>query len=74
MATSGGFMEVSNNEATILVETAEFLEEIDYGRAQEELQRAENLLNMDLSRSDREIAEHSRRKARNRLAIIKKHE
>ena len=73
MATSGGFMEVSENKATILVDTAEFLEEIDYGRAQEELKRAENLLNMDLGANEREIAAHSREKAKNRLAIMKKH-
>lgn len=73
MATSGGFVEVSNNKATILVETAEFSGELDLGRAQKELQRAENLLNMDLSAGDREIALHSRDKAKNRLDIIKRH-
>jgi len=73
MATSGGFMEVSDNKATILVDTAEYLDEIDYGRAQEALQRAEGRLNLDLSASDRELAVHSRDKAKNRLAIIRKH-
>lgn len=73
MATSGGFIEVSNNKATILVETAEFVDELDLGRAQKELQRAEGLLNMDLSASDREIAVHSRHKALNRLDCIKRH-
>jgi F-type H+-transporting ATPase subunit epsilon len=73
MATSGGFMEVSDNKATILVETAEFLDEIDYGRAQGELKRAENLLNLDLSRSDREVAIHSQKKAKNRLDLLRKH-
>ncbi len=73
MATSGGFIEVSNNKATILVETAEFVDELDFDRAQKELQRAESLLGLDLSSLDRELAVHSREKAKNRLDCIKRH-
>ena len=73
MATSGGFVEVSDNVATILVDTAEFVDEIDLSRAQTELKKAEELLNLEVSGSEREIARHSRDKARNRIDLVKKH-
>lgn len=73
MATSGGFIEVSDNKATILAETAEFVAELDHARAVKELERAENALNLDLTAAEREIALHSRNKAKNRLECIKKH-
>ncbi|MGB5106345.1 MAG: ATP synthase F1 subunit epsilon [Candidatus Zixiibacteriota bacterium] len=73
MATSGGFIEVSDNKATILAETAEFVSEIDHTRAVKELERAENALNLDLTAAEREIALHSRNKAKNRLECLKKH-
>ena len=73
MATSGGFIEVSDNIATILVDTAEFVDEIDLSRAENELTKAEQLLNIAVSGSDREIAIHSREKARNRINLVKKY-
>lgn len=73
MATSGGFIEVSNNVATVLVDTAEFLDEIDLSRAENELKRAEEHLNLAVSGTERERALHSRDKARNRISIIKKY-
>ncbi len=73
MATSGGFIEVSDNVATILAETAEFVEEIDLSRAETELKKAEEALNLPITPPERELALHSRNKARNRIAIVKKY-
>jgi F-type H+-transporting ATPase subunit epsilon len=41
VATSGGFAEVLDNKVTMLVETAEFEEEIDLDRARKARERAE---------------------------------
>ncbi len=73
MATSGGFVEVSNNVATLLVDTAEFVNEIDLNRAESELKRAEEMLNLPISGSDLELARHSKEKARNRINLVKKY-
>lgn len=73
MATSGGFIEVSNNVATILVDTAEFLHEIDLSRAESELKRAEELLNVTVTAADHDRAIHSREKALNRINLCKKY-
>jgi F-type H+-transporting ATPase subunit epsilon len=73
MATSGGFIEVSDNVASILVDTAEFLDEIDLSRAESELHRAEKLLNVTVTSADHDRAIHSRDKARNRINLFKKY-
>jgi len=44
MAISGGFLEVSDNKASILANTAEMAEEIDVKRAQAAKERAEKRL------------------------------
>lgn len=43
MAVSGGFMELHNNELTVLADTAERAEEIDLEEAEEARKRAEDL-------------------------------
>jgi F-type H+-transporting ATPase subunit epsilon len=44
LATSGGFAEVTDNKVTMLLNTAEFGEDIDVARAQRARERAESAL------------------------------
>ncbi|OPY66387.1 MAG: ATP synthase epsilon chain [Syntrophorhabdaceae bacterium PtaU1.Bin034] len=54
MATSGGFAEVVDNKMTLLLDTAEFSEEINIERAQRARERAESALK-DLSSENQEV-------------------
>lgn len=69
MATSGGFVEVGNNQVTVLAETAEFAEEIDVARAQAARSRAQERLEkqeegVDVARTQAALA-----RALNRLRV-----
>ncbi|WP_214759618.1 F0F1 ATP synthase subunit epsilon [Exiguobacterium sp. s146] len=70
IALSGGFMEVRPDTVTILAETAEMAETIDYDRASAAKVRAERRL-QDTKLSDLEFrrAELALKKAINRLSI-----
>ena len=72
LATSGGFFEVSNNIATILAETVEFVSEIDLPRAESKLHQVEELLGTNLLGFELQTAKHSLSKAKNRIALCKK--
>jgi F-type H+-transporting ATPase subunit epsilon len=71
-ATSGGFMEVAGNKASLLVESAEPVEEIDLPRARESLQRAQERLASADKLLDRERAVASLERARNRVQVASK--
>lgn len=70
IALSGGFMEVRPDTVTILAETAEMADKIDYDRASAAKVRAERRL-QDMKLSDLEFrrAELALKKAINRLSI-----
>lgn len=67
LATSGGFVEVGNNHATVLAETAEFAEEIDVARAQAARSRAQERLEKKEVGTDVPRAQAALARALNRL-------
>lgn len=67
VALGGGFLELSNNNITILADTAEVAESVDVMRAQEARKRAEARLRDRSANVDRVRAEASLRRAVNRL-------
>jgi F-type H+-transporting ATPase subunit epsilon len=69
-ATSGGFVEVLDDEVTVLAETTEPADEIDEDRAREAEERAQRRLEeSDLDAEERERYEAALERARNRLRL-----
>jgi F-type H+-transporting ATPase subunit epsilon len=68
-AVSGGFLEVSDNVATILADSVEFAEEIDIDRARTAYERAKKRLGLKSSDTDMSRAMAALRRAENRLKV-----
>jgi F-type H+-transporting ATPase subunit epsilon len=69
IAISGGFIEVLGDKVIVLADTAERSEEIDVGRAEKALQRANELVNEAKSDIDLERAVASLRRSHARLRV-----
>lgn len=67
---SSGFLEVSNNNVTILADTAERAEEIDEARAQAARRRAEELLAQAQTNVERAELQDALERAVTRLRIV----
>ena len=73
LATSGGFVEVTPEKTTLLVDSAEPVKEIDVPRAQEALKRAQEHLASTQPGVDRDRAAAAKERAQNRLKTASKH-
>jgi F-type H+-transporting ATPase subunit epsilon len=69
LSVSDGFLEVSANTATLLVDSAEYASEIDADRAKEALARAKQRLQDKAGTVDYKRAKMAMERARNRLKI-----
>src|SRR5438552_16333882 len=71
-ATSGGFMEVTPQKASLLTESAEETSGIDVARAEKSLARAKQRLASAEKGIDKERAQEAFERAQNRLKIASK--
>lgn len=68
-AVSGGFFEMSNNEAALLADAAERPSEIDVQRAKASIKKAEKILESHEPEMDIDRAKESLARAKNRIKI-----
>jgi F-type H+-transporting ATPase subunit epsilon len=72
LAVAWGFAEVLPDKLTVLAETAERVDEIDLGRAEEAKQRAEERLKSGNTEIDYERAENALQRAETRIQVAEK--
>lgn len=72
LAVSGGFLENSSNVCTVLADSAEFAEDIDFERAKESLERANQRVRNAAGEIDAPRAQQAYERAKNRLKIGRK--
>jgi len=72
IALSGGFMEVFENKVTVLGETAELMEEIDVGRAEQARDRAKERLTTRAPELDIDRAQVALKRALTRLRVAQR--
>ena len=72
IAVSGGFLEVTTGKVTILADTAERAEEIDFDRAEEALRRAQERVTSHKTDMDLERALSSVKRSQTRLMVARR--
>ena len=75
IAVNGGFIEFSNNAATIVADSAECQSDIDVDRAENARQRAERLIEAARKQNDKQALDRAQvalRRAINRINVAKK--
>lgn len=72
-ATGGGTIEVLNNHVLVLADSLEAVEDINFERATDAKDRAENRILHKTDTTDVERAEQALKRAINRLRLVEKH-
>ena len=72
LAVSGGFMEVLGNRVSVLADASERSDEIDEGRAQQAMQKAQEILDTRGSDMEMQTALASLQRAQVRLGLVRR--